>query len=136
MQQGAGTCISCRPGLPAWRTCAVHLQSKDVPRQQAGSLERPADNALLGRPVGRRQAAAAPILVDKGAPQQDAATATAAVASGSIRAGGQQVEHDAGFCPHVAVCRLVQCLAVAVQRQHACKRKWGAQALMGKRSLC
>ena len=57
--------------MPAWRTCAVHLQGSHAVGLQAGSLQGTPNDGLLAGPIGGGQAAAAPILVDVGCPQED-----------------------------------------------------------------
>ena len=80
----------------------MHLQPADVGGQQASRLQRAANHALLRWAVGRRQAAAAPVLVNKCAQQYDARAAARASAR-VCRLGGRQVQHNARLGSHVAI---------------------------------
>jgi hypothetical protein len=103
-----------RQRMAAPPACAVQLQARDAVRRQPA--QRAPDHVLLRRPVGRRQAAAAPVLVDGGARQHRQRGADA----GATQHLAPRQHHGADrLGAHVAVGGGVQCLAAPVGRQHA-----------------
>jgi hypothetical protein len=93
----------------------MHLKQTDVGRAEAGRCQGRPHYLLLRRAVGRREAAAAAILVDGAAGQEGEGGSGL---RGFESRGGDEKHHPGRLCAHVAVCRGVQGLAAAVGRQH------------------
>ena len=94
---------------------AVRLDAVDRFGLDAGIGQRVADHAGLGGAVGRGEAAAAAVVVDRAA--ADHAEHAVAVAPG----GAERLQHDdaAAFAADIAVGAGVEHLALAVRRQQA-----------------
>ena len=92
---------------------AVHLQVGDVSCRQASKCQAGPHHLLLAGPVGRRQAAAAPILVHRTSAEQRQCAVLACSA--------RRLQQQGSDClaAHIAVGRGIQRLAAAVCRQHA-----------------
>eukprot|EP00955_Chlamydomonas_euryale_P079202 363266-Chlamydomonas_euryale.AAC.2 len=104
---------------PAAGAAAVSAAAADVP----DAMHRRPHHVLLSGTVGRGQAAAAAVLVDRRADQQRKrwsrrARASALSAAMTTMATCQH-KHSDRLCAHVAVGALVQRLAAALGRQHA-----------------
>ncbi len=96
------------------RPGAVRLQVPDVAGGNAGTLERLGDHPLLGNAVRHGQPAGCAVLVDRAAP--DDSTNPIAVADRVIEPFDD--DDAAALAAHVAVCRRVERLALAVRREH------------------
>jgi hypothetical protein len=99
------------PNLPP------HLIRPEVPHGQGTPQSR-----LLGRPIGRRQAAAAAVLVH-GAPREQGQApgggSGPAAPSTHLLLPRPQHQCTAALRAEVSVCRCVECLAAALGGQHA-----------------
>ena len=94
---------------------SVRLDVAHLVRRQPRVLERQPDHGLLGRAAGDGEAAAAPVLVERG-PAHDREDAVAV----GLRVGEALEDHDtAALTPPVAVRRGVERLAASVRREHA-----------------